>query len=70
MIQLKELYSFLENEDKKFLQHGNTCFLSIIPAIDRILEIYERLKSHLISQVHYLGLIKQFLDKINVLNQL
>ncbi|XP_023231785.1 uncharacterized protein LOC111631712 [Centruroides sculpturatus] len=60
--QLKEFCEFVDVEYKKVLKHGNTRFLSLLPAIDRILEIYEGLKSYFISQEHCPMMIKQFFD--------
>ena len=46
VIQLKKICGFLEIDYKKVPQHGNTRFLSLLPAIERILQIYEGLKSY------------------------
>jgi hypothetical protein len=58
--QLKELCEFVDLEYKKVLQHGNTQFLSLLPAIERILQIYEGLKSYFCSQEHCPVMIKKF----------
>ena len=41
--QLKEFFEFVEIDYKKVLQHENTQFLSLLPAVERILQIYEGL---------------------------
>jgi hypothetical protein len=48
--QLKEFCEFVDLEYKKVLQHGNTRFLSLLPAIERILQIYEGLVLLLLSR--------------------
>ena len=60
--QLKEFCEFVEIDYKKVLQHGNTPFLSLLPAIERILQIYEGLKSYLCSQEHCPLLLKRFFN--------
>ena len=60
--QLKEFCEFVEIDYKKVLQHGNTRFLSLLPAIERILQIYEGLKSYFCSQEHCPLVIKRFFD--------
>ena len=62
-IQLKKFYKFVEIDYKRVLQHGNTQFLSfLLPATERILHIYEELKSHFCSQGHCPLLTKRFFD--------
>ena len=61
--QLKEICEFLEIDYKKVLQHGNTRFLSLLPAIERFLQIYQGLKSYYASQEHCCPLlIKRIFD--------
>jgi hypothetical protein len=60
--QLKEFCEFVDLQYKKVLQHGNTRFLSLLPAIDCILQIYEGLKSYFCSQEHCPVMIKKFFD--------
>lgn len=43
---LKELCESEEVEYKRILSHGNTRFLSLMPAIERLLSLYEPLKSY------------------------
>jgi hypothetical protein len=60
--QLKEFCEFVDLEYRKVLQHGNAQFLSLLPAIERILQIYEGLKSYFCSQEHCPDIIKKFFD--------
>ncbi|XP_078495454.1 uncharacterized protein LOC144750537 [Ciona intestinalis] len=48
--ELKEFCEFVDVEYKRVLQHGNTRFLSLLPALQRILEMFEALKSYFKSQ--------------------
>jgi hypothetical protein len=57
--QLKEFCEFVDLEYKKVLLHGNTRFLSLLPAIERVFQIYERLKSYFCSQEHCPVMIKK-----------
>jgi hypothetical protein len=45
------------------LQHGNTSFLSLLPAIDRMLLIFEGLKSCFNSQEQCPLLINKFFEE-------
>lgn len=60
--QLKEFCDFAEIEYKKLLQHGNTRFLSLLPAIERILQMYEGLKAYFSSMEMCPILIKNFFE--------
>ena len=44
--ELKEFCNFADVEYKRILQHGNTRFLSLLPALERILKMFEALKSY------------------------
>jgi len=58
--KLQEFCEFAEVEYKKVLQHGSTRFLSLLPAIERILLIFEGLKAYFCSQDLCPNLIKNF----------
>ena len=60
---LKEFSEILEIDYKKVLHHGSTQFLSLLPAIERIFQIYEGLKSYFCLQKHCPLLIKRFFDR-------
>lgn len=47
---MKEFCAFADVEYKRVLKHGNTRFLSLLPAIERFLTIFEGLKSYFNSQ--------------------
>ena len=49
---------FVDIEYQRILQHGNTRFLSLLPALQRILEMFEGLRSYFCSQEGCLWLIK------------
>ena len=57
--QLKEFCEFVKIDYTKVLQHGSTRFLSLLPAIERILQIYEDLKSQFCLQEHFQLQIKK-----------
>ena len=44
---------------KRLLEHGNTRFLSLLPALERVLEIFKALKSYFNSQEHCPTTIRQ-----------
>lgn len=59
---LKEFCEFAEVEYKKVLQHGSTRFLSLLPAIERILQIFNGLQAYFQSQELCPTIIKKFFD--------
>nr|CAB3264501.1 Numb protein [Phallusia mammillata] len=48
--ELKIFCDFVEIEYQRILQHGNTRFLSLVPALQRILDMFEALKNYFNSQ--------------------
>jgi hypothetical protein len=58
--RLKEFCEFAEVEYSKVLKHSNTRFLSLLPAIERLLKIFEGLKSYFNSQELCPAIIKSF----------
>ena len=48
--ELKQFCDFVDIEYQRILQHGNTRFLSLLSALQRILEMFERLRSYFNSQ--------------------
>lgn len=50
--ELKEYCTFVESNYKPLLSHSKTRWLSLFPAIERLLEMYEALKSYFCSQPH------------------
>lgn len=46
---LKEFCESAEVEYRRMLSHGNTRFLSLMPAVERILMMFEPLKSYFLS---------------------
>ena len=48
--ELKQFCDFIDIEYQRILQHENARFLSLLPALQRILEIFERLRSYFNSQ--------------------
>jgi hypothetical protein len=46
---LKEFCEFANIEYKRVLSHGNTRFLSLLPAIERILLLFDALKSYFMA---------------------
>lgn len=48
--KLKEFCEFAEIQYKKLVQHGNTRFLSMMPALERILHLFEGLKAFFSAQ--------------------
>ena len=59
--ELKNFCEFVEIEYQLILQHGNTRFLSLLPALQRIPEMFEGLKSYFNSQEGCPTLIKKLL---------
>jgi hypothetical protein len=45
----KQFLEFVETDYKKVLSHSSTRFLSLFPAIDRILAIFDGLKSYFLT---------------------
>ena len=60
--ELKSFCDFVDIEYNKLLQHGNTRFLSLLPALERILEIFQGLKSYFCSQEQCPTVIKKFFE--------
>lgn len=60
--KLKEFCEFAGIEYRKLLQHGNTRFLSLMPAIERLLQIFSGLKDYFLSQEMCPSLIKNFFE--------
>lgn len=58
--ELKEFCQFAEIEYQKVLKHSNTRFLSLLPAVQRIITIFKGLKSYFESQEHCPLLISNF----------
>lgn len=58
--ELKEFCQFANVEYQRVLKHGNTRFLSLLPAIKRIIAIFEGLKSYFASQENCPQLINNF----------
>ena len=61
-IQVSELQEFFDFADVKYqrlLQQGNTRFLSFLPALEQVLEMFEALKSYFNSQEHCPTIISQ-----------
>jgi len=56
--ELKQFCDFVDIEYQSILQHGNTRFLSLLPALQRILEMFEGLRSYFNSQEGCPTLIK------------
>ena len=50
--ELKESCDFADVEYQRLLQHGNTRFLSLLPALEWVLEMFKALKSYFNSQEH------------------
>lgn len=60
--ELKDFCEFAGVEYAKLLEHGNTRFLSLGPAIDRILKIFGGLKSYFSSQEKCPAVLKQLFE--------
>ena len=61
--ELKNFCNFVEIEYQRILQHGNIRFLSLLPALQRILEMFEGLKSYFNSQEGCPTLIKKCFEE-------
>ena len=48
--ELKNFCDFADNNYAKLLEHGNTRFLSLGPSLDRILSMFDGLRSYFLSQ--------------------
>ena len=59
VFELKEFCDFADVEHQRLLQHGNTRFLSLLPALERVLEMFEALKSYFNLQEHCPTFIRQ-----------
>lgn len=57
---LKEFCETADIEYKKLVKHGNTRFLSLLPAVERILQLFEGLKSYFLAQVNCPLALRQF----------
>lgn len=60
---LKEFCNFVETEYKSTLYHSKTRWLSLFPAIHRILEIYEGLKSYFLSLEEPPAILKKHFEE-------
>lgn len=60
--KLKEFCDWVDVEYKKVMQHGSTRFLSLLPAIERILQIFDGLKSYFLSEENCPTAIKKFFE--------
>ena len=60
--ELKEFCDFADVEYQRLLQHGNTRFLLLLPALERVLELFEALKSYFNSQEHCPTIIRQCVE--------
>lgn len=58
----KELCVFINTEYKQILDYSKTRWLGLMPAIDRILQMYPGLKSYFLNQVKCLVLLKYFFN--------
>jgi hypothetical protein len=58
--ELKEFSTFVDTEYKQVL--GSVKRLSLEPAVDRVTEMYEGLKSYFLSQDRHPYLLKNFFD--------
>ena len=57
--ELKEFCDFADVEYQRFLPQGNTRFLSLLPALERVLEMLKPLKNNFDSQEHCPIIIRQ-----------
>lgn len=48
--ELKEFCDFVQLDYQKLLQHGSTRFLSLGPALEQILHLFDGLRAYLLSQ--------------------
>lgn len=65
---LKEFCEFANVEYKRVLSHGNTRFLSLMPAVERILYLFDGLKSYFLDLENCPALILTFFkDPVNEL---
>lgn len=62
---LKEFCETADIEYKKLVKHGNTRFLSLLPAVERILQLYEGLKSYFLAQENCPLALRQFFTTEN-----
>ena len=60
--ELKEFCDFAYVEYKRILQHGKNIFLSLLPALERIIEMFKALKSYFNSQEHCPTMICQYYE--------
>ena len=60
--ELKEFCSFAEVEYKRVLEHGNTRFLSLLPAVETILRIFPALKAYFLSQEKCPVVLRKFFE--------
>ena len=51
--ELKQFCDFVDTEYQKILQHGNTKFLSLLSALQRIFKMFEKLRSYFNFQEGY-----------------
>ena len=62
VLELEEFCDFADVEYEQLLQHGNTRFLSLLRALERVLERFEALKSYFNSQERCPTMIGQCLE--------
>lgn len=60
--ELKQFCDFVNVEYKKMLSFSKTRFLSLMPAIERILQMYEPLKAYFLSIENCPMILKQFFE--------
>lgn len=60
--KLKEFCEFAEVEYKKVLSHSSTRFLSLLPAIHRVLQIFDGLKSYFLSEDNCPYILRTFFE--------
>jgi hypothetical protein len=58
--QLETFCDFVKAEHKKLLQHRDARFISLLPASERVLEMFQGLKSYFCSQEQCAAVIKKF----------
>ena len=62
--------NFADVECQRLMQHDNTRFLSLLSALERVLEMFEALKSYFNSQEHCPTIIRQCFEnptqKLNI----
>ena len=59
VFKLNKFCDFADVEHQPLLQHGNTRYLSLLPALELVLEMFETLKSCFNSQEHCPTIIRR-----------